>query len=159
MKKRISHLCAKTPVFLHSFGDPPETFKNQYKSTLGAFHRNCDTFVNLDKKVETPMQKLIGSWHQGESWGTLRPPKTPIHPKYISPDLWWTPRPPKSKTGSICKLQGSDLTLFIPILYAYVNGNAPKVDLHLFLQVSGGSPKVCKNKRVLAHKCEMPMFL
>ena len=33
----ISHLCAKTHVFLHTFGDPPETFKNQYKSTLGAF--------------------------------------------------------------------------------------------------------------------------
>ena len=33
----ISRLCAKTLVFLDTFGDPPETFKNQYKSTLGAF--------------------------------------------------------------------------------------------------------------------------
>ena len=36
----ISHLCARTPVFLHTFGDPPETLKNQYKSTLGVFLLN-----------------------------------------------------------------------------------------------------------------------
>ena len=36
----ISQLCARTPVFLHTFGDPPRTFKNRYKSTLAVFPLN-----------------------------------------------------------------------------------------------------------------------
>ena len=36
----ISQLCARTLVFLHTFGDSPGTFKNQYKSTLAVFPLN-----------------------------------------------------------------------------------------------------------------------
>ena len=73
------------------------------------------------------VNRLVAS---GGIMGDRTPPKTPIRPKYISPDLWWTYAPQKFKTGSICKLQGSDLTLYVPILYAYFNGNTPKVDFY-----------------------------
>ena len=53
----ISHLCAKTHVFLHTFGDRPETFKNQYKSTLGVlpFKYAYKTGMN---KVESELCSL-----------------------------------------------------------------------------------------------------
>ena len=73
----ISHLCAKTRMFLHTFGDPPETLKNQYKWILAVFPLNWEYKNGTNKAKYGPCSLCMDPVHNlhvfGILWGVCPP--------------------------------------------------------------------------------------
>ena len=86
----ISHLCARTPVFLHTFGYPPETFENQYKSTLAVFPLNWAYKNGTNKVNYEPCSLRMGPVHNLHVFGILWGVCPPIDSLIYEVDLWVT---------------------------------------------------------------------
>ena len=67
----ISHLCAKTTVFLHTFGEPSETLKNQYKSILAVFPLNWEYKNGTNKAKYGPCSLCMDPVHNLHVFGIL----------------------------------------------------------------------------------------